>query len=144
MTENQTGRKNTKYLLQKEKQKKLFPAFEKYKIKDVRTASAFEDEYDKVNAIIAKIPDEYAQGPYKERVATKYNSLKDIVKNKWEKAIKEAKADEADKIQKQQKIDAENAATEANNTLKANRLKKAKWYLDTLKKRTIIMQQQKP
>ena len=74
-------------------------AFEKYKIKDVRTASAFEDEYDKVNAIIAKIPDEYAQGPYKERVATKYNSLKDIVKNKWEKAIKEAKADEADKIQ---------------------------------------------
>ena len=57
-------------------------------------------------------------------------------KNKWEKAIKEAKADEADKIQKQQKIDAENAATEANNTLKANRLKKAKWYIDTLKKRT--------
>ena len=103
----------------------MFSAFEKYKIKDVKTASAFENEYDKVNAIIAKIPDEYAQGPYKERVATKYNSLKDIVKNKWEKAIKEAKADEADKIQKQQKIDAENAATEANNTLKANRLKKA-------------------
>jgi len=51
----------------KEKQKKLISAFEKYKIKDVRTASAFEDEYDKVNAIIAKIPDEYAQGPYKER-----------------------------------------------------------------------------
>lgn len=125
MTENQTGRKNTKYLLQKEKQKKLFP-LEKYKIKDVRTASAFEDEYDKVNAIIAKIPDEYAQGPYKERVATKYNSLKDIVKNKWEKAIKEAKADEADKIQKQQKIDAENAATEANNTVKGKPFKKGK------------------
>jgi len=128
--------KEYKISASKREAEKAVSAFEKYKIKDVRTASAFEDEYDKVNAIIAKIPDEYAQGPYKERVATKYNSLKDIVKNKWEKAIKEAKADEADKIQKQQKIDAENAATEANNTLKANRLKKAKWYIDTLKKRT--------
>lgn len=45
--------------------------------------------------LLQKSRDEYAQGPYKERVATKYNSLKDIVKNKWEKAIKEAKADEA-------------------------------------------------
>lgn len=128
--------KEYKISASKREAEKAVSAFEKYKIKDVKTASAFEDEYDKVNAIIAKIPDEYAQGPYKERVATKYNSLKDIVKNKWEKAIKEAKADEADKIQKQQKIDAENAATEANNTLKANRLKKAKWYIDTLKKRT--------
>jgi len=33
MTENQTGRKNTKYLLQKEKQKKLFPHLKNIKLR---------------------------------------------------------------------------------------------------------------
>ena len=45
-------------------------------------------------AVIAKIPDEYEQGPYKERVAAKYNSLKDVVKKKWQKAIDEETPEE--------------------------------------------------
>lgn len=119
----------------KKEAEKAVTAFEKYKIKDVKTASAFEDEYNDVMAVISKIPDEYEQAPYTERAATKYNSLKDIVKNKWQKAIEEEKQAEADKQAKQQKLDAEDAATAANSTLKSNRLKKAKWYIDTLKKR---------
>lgn len=119
----------------KKEAEKAVAAFEKYKIKDVKTASAFEDEYNDVMAVISKIPDEYEQAPYTERATTKYNSLKDIVKNKWQKAIEEEKEAEADKQAKQQKIDAEDAATAANSTLKSNRLKKAKWYIDTLKKR---------
>ncbi len=119
----------------KQEAEKEVRAFEKYKIKDVRAAAAFETKYDEVMAVISKIPDEYEQGPYKERATAKYNSLKDIVKDKWQKAIDEEKEAEADKRVKQQKIDAENAATQANNTLKANRIKKAKWYIDALKKR---------
>lgn len=130
-----TWEKEYKLSAAKKEAEKAVAAFEKYKIKDVKTASAFESEYDEVMAVIAKIPDEYEQGPYKERVAAKYNSLKDVVKKKWQKAIDEEKEAEADKQQKQQKIDAEDAATEANNTLKANRIKKAKWYIDALKKR---------
>lgn len=119
----------------KKEAEKAVTAFEKYKIKDVKTASAFEDEYNDVMAVISKIPDEYEQASYKERATTKYNSLKDIVKKKWQKAIDEEKEAEADKQAKQQKIDAEDAADAANSTLKSNRLKKAKWYIDTLKKR---------
>ena len=130
-----TWEKEYKLSAAKKEAEKAVAAFEKYKIKDVKTAAAFESEYDEVMAVIAKIPDEYEQGPYKERVAAKYNSLKDVVKKKWQKAINEEKEAEADKRQKQQKIDAEDAATEANNTLKANRIKKAKWYIDALKKR---------
>ena len=130
-----TWEKEYKLSAAKKEAEKAVTTFEKYKIKDVKTAAAFESEYDEVMAVIAKIPDEYEQGPYKERVAAKYNSLKDVVKKKWQKAIDEEKEAEADKQQKQQKIDAEEAATEANNTLKANRIKKAKWYIDTLKKR---------
>ena len=130
-----TWEKEYKLSAAKKEAEKAVAAFEKYKIKDVKTASAFESEYDEVMAVIAKIPDEYEQGPYKERVAAKYNSLKDVVKKKWQKAIDEEKEAEADKQQKQQKIDAEDASTEANNTLKANRIKKAKWYIDALKKR---------
>lgn len=130
-----TWEKEYKLSAAKKEAEKAVAAFEKYKIKDVKTASAFESEYDEVMAVIAKIPDEYEQGAYKERVAAKYNSLKDVVKKKWQKAIDEEKEAETDKQQKQQKIDAEDAATEANNTLKANRIKKAKWYIDALKKR---------
>lgn len=119
----------------KREAEKAVTTFEKYKITDVKTATAFESQYDEVMGVIARIPDEYEQGPYKERAVTKYNSLKDIVKKKWQKVIDEAKEAEADKRVKQQKIDAEDAATEANNALKANRIKKAKWYIDSLKKR---------
>lgn len=119
----------------KKEAEKAVAAFEKYKIKDVKTASVFEDEYNDVMAVISKIPDEYEQTSYKERAVTKYNSLKDIVKKKWQKAIDEEKEAEADKQAKQQKLDAEDAAAAANSTLKSNRLKKAKWYIDTLKKR---------
>lgn len=119
----------------KKEAEKAVAAFEKYKIKDVKSAAAFESEYDAVTAVISKIPDEYEQTPYKERATAKYDSLKDVVKNKWAKAIKEEQEAEADKRIKQQKIDAEDAATQANNTLKSNRIKKAKWYTDALKKR---------
>lgn len=119
----------------KKEAEKAVTAFEKYKITDIKTAAAFEENYNEVMAVIHKIPDEYEQTPYKERAATKYNSLKDVVQNKWAKAIQEEQAAEADQRAKQQKIDAENAANQANSTLKANRIKKAKWYLDTLKKR---------
>lgn len=114
---------------------KAVSAFEKYKIKDVKTASAFESEFDKVMAIISKIPDEYEQTPYIERVTKKYDSLIKVIKDKWQKVIDEEKAAEVERQQKQQKVDAEDAAAKANSTLKANRLKKAKWYIDTLKKR---------
>lgn len=119
----------------KKEAERAVTSFEKYKIKDVKSASAFEDKYNEVMAVISKIPDEYEQTPYKERATTKYDSLKDIVKDKWAKAIKEEREAAVDRQLKQQKIDAENAATQANNTLKANRIKKAKWYIDTLKKR---------
>ena len=130
-----TWEKEYKLSAAKREAEKAVSDFEKHKIKDVKTAASFESEYDEVMAVIAKIPDEYEQGPYKERTAAKYNSLKDIVKKKWQKAIDEEKAAEADKRQKQQKIDAEDAANKANNTLKSNRIKKAKWYIDALKKR---------
>lgn len=119
----------------KKEAEKAVTAFEKYKITDIKTAAAFEDQYDEIMAVISKIPDEYEQTSYKERASTKYNSLKDVVKDKWSKAIQEEREAEADRRIKQQKIDAENAANQANNTLRTNRIKKAKWYLDTLKKR---------
>lgn len=114
---------------------KIVSAFEKYKIKDIKSASSFQGEFDKVMGIISKIPDEYEQTPYIERATKKYNSLINIVKEKWQKVIDEEKAAEAERLQKQQKVDAEDAAAKANSTLKANRLKKAKWYIETLKKR---------
>lgn len=114
---------------------KIVSAFEKYKIKDIKSASSFQGEFDKVMGIISKIPDEYEQTPYIERATKKYNSLINIVKEKWQKVIDEEKAAEAERLQKQQKVDAEDASAKANSTLKANRLKKAKWYIETLKKR---------
>lgn len=114
---------------------KAVAAFEKYKITDVKTAAAFENEYNEVMGIISKIPDEYEQTSYIERASKKYDSLKDIVKDKWQKVIDEERAAESERWQKQQKIIAEDSAAKANALLKANRLKKAKWYIDTLKKR---------
>lgn len=114
---------------------KIVSSFEKYKIKDVKSASAFEGEFDKVMAIISKIPDEYEQAPYIERATKKYDSLTQVVKDKWQKVIDEEKAAEVERLQKQHQVDAEDAAEKANTTLRANRLKKAKWYIDTLKKR---------
>lgn len=130
-----TWEKEYKLSATKKEAEKTVSAFEKYKIKDVKTAATFESEYDNVMAVIAKIPDEYEQTDYIERATTKYNSLKDVVKTKWQKAIDEEKAAEADRLRKQQKVDAEDSANKANSTLKTNRLKKAKWYTDTLKKR---------
>lgn len=117
---------------------KAVTAFEKYKIDDIKSAGAFETEYDKVMAVIHKIPDEYEQTPYTERAAKKYNSLISVVKEKWQKIIEEEKEAEIERRQKQQKVDAEDSAERANSTLKANRLKKAKWYIDTLKKRKYL------
>lgn len=114
---------------------KIVSSFEKYKIKDVKSASAFEGEFDKVMAVISKIPDEYEQAPYIERATKKYDSLIQVVKDKWQKVIDEEKAAEVERLQKQHQVDAEDAAEKANTTLRANRLKKAKWYIDTLKKR---------
>lgn len=114
---------------------KIVSSFEKYKIKDVKSASAFEGEFDKVMAVISKIPDEYEQAPYIERATKKYDSLTQVVKDKWQKVIDEEKAAEVERLQKQHQVDAEDAAEKANTTLRANRLKKAKWYIDTLKKR---------
>ena len=117
---------------------KAVTAFEKYKIDDIKSTGAFETEYDKVMSVIHKIPDEYEQTPYTERAAKKYNSLISIVKEKWQKVIEEEKEAEIERRQKQQKVDAEDSAEQANSTLKANRLKKAKWYMDTLKKRKYL------
>lgn len=114
---------------------KIVSSFEKYKIKDVKSASAFEGEFDKVMAVISKIPDEYEQAPYIERATKKYDSLTQVVKDKWQKVIDEEKAAEVERLQKQHQVDAEDAVEKANTTLRANRLKKAKWYIDTLKKR---------
>ena len=119
----------------KKEAEKMVSAFEKYKITDVKSAVAFEDRYDEVMGIISKIPDEYEQTPYVERATKKYNSLKNIVKDKWQKVIEEEKQAEQERLQKQQKIAAEDAKIKANALLKANRLKKVRWYIDTLKKR---------
>lgn len=114
---------------------KAVTSFEKYKVKDAKTAAAFQSEFDKVMGIISKIPDEYEQTPYTERATKKYDSLIKVVKNKWQKVIDEEKAAAVEQRQGQQKVDAEDSAAKANTTLKANRIKNAKWYIDTLKKR---------
>lgn len=111
-------------------------AFEEYKITNAKEAINFEKQYDKVLKVIDKIPDEYEQEPYKERVATKYNLLNKEVLSKWQDAIKEYNEQQADKRVKQEKIDAEDAANKAKDTVKSNRIKKAKWYTDTLNKRS--------
>lgn len=110
--------------------------FEEYKIKNAKDAIDFEKEYNKVLAVIDEIPDEYEQTPYKERAATKYNSLNKEVISKWQKAIKEYQEQQAEEREKQQKIDAEDAANKAKDTLKKNRIKKAQWYIDALNKRS--------
>ncbi len=130
-----TWEKEYKLEAAKKEAEEAVSEFESYKIKDVESAQAFEEEYDEVMAIISEIPDEYEQQPYTERAVTKYNSLKKIVKNKWQTVIDEEKEAEAEEQEKQQKIDAEDAATKANSTLKQNRIKKAKWYIDTLNDR---------
>lgn len=110
--------------------------FENYKIKNAKDALDFEKEYNRVLAVIDEIPDEYEQMPYKERAVTKYNSLNDEVISKWQKAIKEYQDQQADKRIKQQKMDAEDAANKANDTLKKNRIKKAQWYINSLNSRS--------
>lgn len=110
--------------------------FEGYKIKSAKKALALDKEYDNVIAVIEEIPDEYVQAEYKKRAAAKYESLKKVVEDKWQKAIEEYKKAEADKREKQQKIDAEDAATKAGDTIKKNRLKKAQWYIDQLNGRS--------
>ena len=109
--------------------------FEKYTIKNAKQAIGLEEEYDNTMKIIGEIPDEYVQASYKERTVKKYKSLKKVVKEKWTKAIEEFKKDEAEQNEKQQKIDAEDAANKAKTTLKKNRLKKAQWYIDQLNSR---------
>lgn len=111
-------------------------SFEKYKIKSAKDALGFEKQYQNCLKIIAEIPDEYEQSTYKERAKTKYDSLNSEVIEKWEDAIAEHKESEAKKREAQQKMDAEDAATKASDTLKNNRLKKAKWYINALKKRS--------
>lgn len=130
-----TWEKEYKLSAAKTAAEKAVSAFEKYKIKDVNTASSFEDEYNKVMAVISEIPDEYEQTPYIERATKKYDSLITVVKEEWQAVIDEEKEAEVERLQKQQKVDAEDAAEKAGTTLKENRLKKAKWYTDTLKKR---------
>ena len=110
--------------------------FEEYKIKNAKDAIDFEKEYNKVLAVIDEIPDEYEQTPYKERAATKYNSMNKEVISKWQKAIKEYQEQQVEERKKQQKIDAEDAANKAKDTLKKNRIKKAQWYIDALNKRS--------
>lgn len=110
--------------------------FENYKIKNARDALDFEKEYNRVLAVIDEIPDEYEQMPYKERAVNKYNSLNDEVIGKWQKAIKEYQEQQADKRTKQQKMDAEDAANKAKDTLKKNRIKKAQWYINALNSRS--------
>lgn len=110
--------------------------FEAYKIKNARDAMNFEKEYNKVVKIIEEIPDEYEQAPYKERAAAKYNSLNKVVLSKWQTAIKEYQKQQEEERIKQQKIDAEDAANKAKDTLKKNRIKKLQWYIDAINKRS--------
>ena len=56
--------------------------------------------------------------------------------SKWQKAIKEYQEQQVEERKKQQKIDAEDAANKAKDTLKKNRIKKAQWYIDALNKRS--------
>lgn len=128
--------KDYKLQQSKDEAEKVVTEFEQYKIKKAKDAINFEKEYNNVIAIIEKIPDEYEQASYKKRATTKYNSLKKEALEKWQDAIKEYKEQEADKREKQQKIDAEDAANKAKETLKENRIKKVQWYIDTLNKRS--------
>lgn len=128
--------KDYKLQQSKDEAEKAVAEFEDYKIKKAKDAINFEKEYNNVITVIEKIPDEYEQAPYKERATTKYDSLKKIALEKWQDAIKEYKEQEADKKLKQQKIDAEDAANKAKETLKENRIKKVQWYIDTLNKRS--------
>lgn len=110
--------------------------FEGYKIKNAKDAMNFEKEYNKVLSVIDDIPDEYEQTPYKERAATKFNSLNKEVINKWQKAIEEYREQQIEEKQKQQKIDAEDAKNKAKDTLKKNRIKKVQWYINAMNKRS--------
>jgi penicillin-binding protein 1A len=110
--------------------------FESYKIKSAKDAINFEKKYNNVLAVIDEIPDEYEQSSYKERAATKYNSLSKEVIKKWQKAIKEYEEQQAEEREKQEKIDAEDAANKAKDTLKKNRIKLARWYINMLNKRS--------
>ncbi len=110
-------------------------AFEKYKIRNAEEALALESEYNKVLAIIEEIPDEYEQSSYKKRAAKKFNSLNGSVMDKWQEAIKEYQKDQQEKMEKQRKIDAEDAAEKARETLKKNRIDKVQWYIDKINSR---------
>lgn len=129
-------KKDTELINTKKDAETAVSAFEEYKITNAKEALNFEKQYNKVLKVIDKIPDEYEQEPYKERVATKYKLLNKEVLEKWQDAIKEYDEQQADKRAKQEKIDAEDAANKAKDTLKSNRIKKAKWYTDTLNKRS--------
>lgn len=110
--------------------------FEAYKVDTVKAAMNFEKKYNKVITVIEEIPDEYEQASFKKRAATKFNSLDQEVKDKWQDAISEYLADKQDKTQKQEKVDAEDFAQKAGETLKKNRIKKLQWYIDTLNGRS--------
>lgn len=120
----------------KKEAENVVSAFENYKIKNASTAMNFEKEYNKVLAVIDEIPDEYEQTPYKERAAAKFNSLNKEVINKWQTAIEEYQQQQIEEKQKQQKMDAEDAANKAKDTLKKNRIKKLQWYINALNKRS--------
>lgn len=129
-------KKDTELVNTKKDAEAAVSEFEEYKITTAKEAINFEKQYHKTLKVIDKIPDEYEQKPYKERVAAKYKLLSKEVLDKWQDAIKEYEEQQADKREKQEKIDAEDAATKAKDTLKTNRIKKAKWYTDALNKRS--------
>lgn len=120
----------------KKEAESVVSVFESYKIKSAKDAMNFEKEYNKVLAVIDEIPDEYEQTPYKERAATKFNSLNKEVITKWQKAIEEYKQQQIEEKQQQQKIDAEDAKNKAKDTLKKNRIKKIQWYINAINKRS--------
>ena len=126
------------YLLEKTKKaaENAVAEFEEYKINNVDDVLNFEENYNNTIAIIEQIPDEYEQVPYKTRAVNKYNSLNDSALNEWAKAIEEYEEDKAEQIAKQEQIDAEDATHNAQETLKANRIAKAQWYIDQINKRT--------
>lgn len=120
----------------KKEAENVVSAFEDYKIKNAKTAMNFEKEYNKVLAVIDEIPDEYEQTPYRERAVAKYNSLSKEVLDKWQKAIEEYQQQQIEEKKKQQKMDAEDSANKAKDTLKKNRIKKIQWYINALNKRS--------
>jgi hypothetical protein len=87
-------------------------------------------------AVIDKIPDEYAQAEYKVRANNRYEALNNEAMTDWATAIEEYNNAEAERIEQQNQIDAEDADNNALESLHETRVAKVEWYIEKLNNRS--------